>query len=57
MEHDEFALRTSWRVSASDKRRETRALLKTGGKVEYDVGRPPKECQETVAEQRKGCTE
>ena len=51
MEHDEFGLRTSRRIRASDKRRETLA------QVRYDVGRPPKECQVTVAEQRKVCTE
>ena len=29
----------------------------TGGKLKYDVGRPPEECQAAVAEHRKGCTE
>ena len=56
MEHDEFGLRTSRRVRASDLRRATGVPGRTGGSVKYDVAHPPEECHARVAEQRKACT-
>ena len=56
MEHDEFGLRTSRRVRASDLRRATGVPGRTGGSVKYDVAHPSEECQATVVEQRKACT-